>query len=181
MSVSGWIGVDLDGTLAHYEGWNGGSIGEPVPRMLERVKRWLAEDVDVRIFTARVAGQPHPCPDPDTPCPIESQRRLIQDWTEKHLGVRLPVTHQKDFAMIELWDDRAVSVKANTGLVLGGMGRFPDGKSSEDDEGELRMAVGVRNGVLIVDFNKETGWIGFDPQSAERLAQRLLKYAQTGT
>jgi hypothetical protein len=32
----GWIGVDLDGTLAIYGGWTGPrSIGEPVPKMLE--------------------------------------------------------------------------------------------------------------------------------------------------
>ncbi len=24
--MSGWIGVDLDGTLAHYDGWNGGVV-----------------------------------------------------------------------------------------------------------------------------------------------------------
>ncbi len=36
-SNSGWIGVDLDGTLAHYEGWNGANhIGEPLAPMLER-------------------------------------------------------------------------------------------------------------------------------------------------
>src|SRR5207344_2652938 len=51
----GWIGVDLDGTLAYYDQWRGPEhIGEPVPAMLERVQRWLAEGKDVRIFTARV-------------------------------------------------------------------------------------------------------------------------------
>jgi len=40
----GWIGVDLDGTLAHYEGFKGAQhIGEPISPMVERVKRWLAE------------------------------------------------------------------------------------------------------------------------------------------
>jgi len=29
----GWVGVDLDGTLAHYDGWKGADhIGEPGPR-----------------------------------------------------------------------------------------------------------------------------------------------------
>jgi hypothetical protein len=51
----GWIGVDLDGTLAYYDHWRGAEhIGEPIPAMLERVKRWLADGKDVRIFTARV-------------------------------------------------------------------------------------------------------------------------------
>ena len=55
MSSRGWIGVDLDGTLAEYAGWvSEEHIGHPVPMMLERVKAWLAEGKDVRIFTARV-------------------------------------------------------------------------------------------------------------------------------
>lgn len=53
--MSGWIGVDLDGTLAMYDGFKGPEhIGDPVPKMLERVKKWLAEGREVRIFTARV-------------------------------------------------------------------------------------------------------------------------------
>lgn len=49
-----WIGVDLDGTLAEYGSRNGANdIGNPVPKMLARVKKWLSEGKDVRIFTAR--------------------------------------------------------------------------------------------------------------------------------
>lgn len=105
-----WIGVDLDGTLAHYDGWvDGLHIGEPIPLMLERVRQWLAEDIEVRIFTARVGARG---------CAKHSQDELtsrIQDWTEKHLGKRLPVTCEKDLGMIELWDDRCVQVITNTG------------------------------------------------------------------
>ena len=44
MSTSGWVGVDLDGTLAQYDGWKGvDHIGDPVPKMLERVRNWLAD------------------------------------------------------------------------------------------------------------------------------------------
>ncbi len=108
--MSGWIGVDLDGTLALYDGWKGADhIGEPVPAMAARVRKWLGDGRDVRIFTARVAaqlGESH----------VEHTVRLIQDWTERHFGVRLPVTNLKDFGMIELWDDRAVQVIPNTGV-----------------------------------------------------------------
>ncbi len=110
MSKHGWIGVDLDATLATYDKWIGiEHIGDPVPAMLKRVKRWLAEGRDVRILTARVS---HGYADRDTAA------RYIQDWTERHLGVRLPVTCEKDMAMLELWDDRAVTVEANTGRQL---------------------------------------------------------------
>jgi hypothetical protein len=111
MSASGWIGVDLDGTLAKYNGWNNGEIGEPVPLMVKRVKGWIAEGVIVKIFTARVS--------------IEEDRDLvvekIQDWTQKHIGERLEVTNQKDYSMVELWDDRAIQVIPNKGLRVDGL------------------------------------------------------------
>lgn len=104
----GWIGVDLDGTLAAYGEWRGvDSIGDPVPHMVSRVHRWMAEGQDVRIMTARVSRPGE-----------EGWRALIaiQNWCQKHIGAVLPVTCQKDFAMIELWDDRAIQVIPNTGL-----------------------------------------------------------------
>jgi hypothetical protein len=54
--MPGWIGVDLDGTLAQYGKWAGiYYIGKPIPLMMARVKKWLAQGKDIRIFTARVA------------------------------------------------------------------------------------------------------------------------------
>lgn len=104
----GWIGVDLDGTLAIYDGWVGEEhIGPPVPKMVQRVKDWLSKGVEIRIFTARVT---------ETPGRDNSTiRRAIEDWCLLHIGQVLPITNIKDFAMIELWDDRAVRVIANTG------------------------------------------------------------------
>ena len=113
---NGWIGVDLDGTLAHYDGWKGfNHIGAPVPAMVARVRKWLEEGHDVRIFTARVShnGTPERM--------VEAQHALIRvmDWCEQHFGRTLPVTCTKDFAMVELWDDRAVQVHANIGEPVG--------------------------------------------------------------
>jgi hypothetical protein len=106
--VTAWRGVDLDGTLAMYEGWRGADhIGPPVPKMVERVKRWLAAGDEVRIVTARLSGL--------TPKEFFAARRAIQDWCVEHLGQKLAVTNEKDFGMIELWDDRAVQVIPNTG------------------------------------------------------------------
>lgn len=109
----GWIGVDLDGTLAHYDGWNGpGHIGEPVPAMLERVKRWVGEGHDVRIFTARVDGR-------QPAAVVAAVRKSIEDWCLKHIGKVLPITNVKDFTMDELYDDRAIHVSPNTGELHG--------------------------------------------------------------
>lgn len=114
---NGWIGVDLDGTLAHYDGWNGGAIGEPIPAMVRRVEDWLATGREVRVFTARVAatGKRKATGEVDSQEFADAQRLLIQDWTQRHFGARLPVTAVKDFACAELWDDRAVRVERNTG------------------------------------------------------------------
>ena len=108
--MRGWIGVDLDGTLALYDGWVGVShVGDPVPAMLDRVKRWLAKGYDVRIFTARVSR----------PEQEQEARQTIEAWCDEHIGQVLPITNVKDTRMVELWDDRAVQVKPNTGEPVG--------------------------------------------------------------
>ena len=114
MKENGWIGVDLDGTLAHYDGWKGdGIIGEPIGLMLARVKQWLAEGKEVRIFTARVGG--------DDEFAVFAETEAIKAWCQKHLGQELEVTCKKDYLMEELWDDRAVQVFPNTGLRVDGV------------------------------------------------------------
>lgn len=108
--MSGWIGVDLDGTLAHYDGWKGEAhVGEPIPAMVERVKGWLAAGREVRIFTAR-AGCPSDM--------LEAVEAPIKAWCVEHLGQELPITNVKDFGMVELWDDRCVQVVPNTGEIM---------------------------------------------------------------
>ncbi len=106
---SKWIGVDFDATLATYDIWRGdGHCGEPIAPMVNRVKQWLAEGEDVRIFTARVG-----------PGVMNERvaRRAITDWCVKHIGRGLPITATKDYGMVELWDDRAREVIPNTGVL----------------------------------------------------------------
>lgn len=113
--VQPWIAVDLDGTLAEYGEWLGfGVIGAPIPLMVERVKRWLAQGKTVKIFTARVA-----CGENDDPADVETSRLAIEIWCNTHIGRILPVTNKKDYGMVELWDDRAVAVIPNTGIIIG--------------------------------------------------------------
>ena len=111
MAASGWIGVDLDGTLAKYEGWKGvDHIGDPIPLMAQRVFEWLRDGIDVRIFTARVSSEDARA----------EALPYIESWLTKHFGRTIPVTHVKDFAMIELWDDRCIQVEPNTGRRMDG-------------------------------------------------------------
>ena len=114
----GYIAVDLDGTLARYEGWNGGSIGEPIMPMVNRVKGWLAAGHTVKIFTARMHGHGMTV-DVDGRFVPQDVLTPIQEWCAKHIGQVLEVTNKKDFGMIVLYDDRCVQVVANTGELVG--------------------------------------------------------------
>lgn len=105
-----WIGVDLDGTLAHHDKWRGlDHIGDPVPAMMARVRAWLDAGLDVRIFTARVSD----------PFEAGQARAAVERWCVKHLGRALPVTCVKDMHMDVLWDDRAIAVVKNLGIAIG--------------------------------------------------------------
>lgn len=107
MSDRVWIAVDLDGTLAHYDGWiHHTHVGEPVPQMLSRVRRWINQGRTVRIFTARVSA-----PEPERSEAIAA----IQNWLVQCGLPPLEVTNVKDFKMVEMWCDRAVGVVPNTG------------------------------------------------------------------
>lgn len=56
-----WIGIDLDGTAAHYDGWKGVEhIGEPIEKIINLIKLMITTEykgkpIKVKFFTARVA------------------------------------------------------------------------------------------------------------------------------
>lgn len=118
--AQGWIGVDLDGVLAVYP-HSFPEIGPPIPTMVERVRGWLADGKDVRIFTARVAVVPGlrntDGQEADVVFAVE-QRTKIRAWCEQQFGCVLPVTATKDFLMYELWDDRCVQMLSNEGITV---------------------------------------------------------------
>lgn len=101
----GWIGVDLDGTLARSDTlFTLDRIGDPVPKMLHRVKSMVERGTRVKIFTARAS-------DPD-------QIPLIKTWLRENEIPNLEITNVKDYDMIRLYDDRAIQVIANTGDIV---------------------------------------------------------------
>lgn len=112
----GWIGVDLDGTLAYDSPaaeWGGiEKIGEPIPAMVERIKKWLADGEDVRILTARVNPIHTPLAE------VAAFSVALEKWCTAQFGRGLRFTHAKDYDMRELWDDRAVQVIRNTGVAV---------------------------------------------------------------
>jgi hypothetical protein len=71
-------------------------IGKPIPSRMDQVKKLLAQGTDVRIFSARVADDP-----------AGDVRREIEQWCEKNLGRKLPVTNAKDDNLAFIVDDKA--------------------------------------------------------------------------
>jgi hypothetical protein len=96
----GWIGVDLDGTLAEYQGSHGPDhIGQIITPMKMRIIKWLGNGTTVKIMTARVSI------DPETNAPI------VQAWLVKNGLPPLEITCCKDYGMIEQY--RLSSTLAN--------------------------------------------------------------------
>ena len=99
----GWVGVDLDGTLAKYPPQEGAIIGEVIPDMVERLMNWHQAGIELRIFTVRAV--------------TNKGIWQVKAWLKANSLPDLKVTAVKDSGMIELWDDRAIRVIKNTGGV----------------------------------------------------------------
>ena len=113
--LNAWIGVDLDGTLAHYDefkGWN--VIGDPIPDMIKQIKEWRSKGITVKILTARAS---------EASCKLSNITRdqiedVIHAWCQKHIGEKLPVTSEKDHFMIFSCDDSVVQIIKNKGIPI---------------------------------------------------------------
>ena len=102
---TGWIGVDLDGTLAYYDDRSSiEEVGAAIPDMLALVKKMINNGLRVKIFTARAT-------DPE-------QLPLIRKWLKANGLPELEITNIKDYYMQKLYDDRCVQVEKNTGRLI---------------------------------------------------------------
>lgn len=113
--AQGWIGVDLDGTLAkhdHFISWD--YIGDPIPKMVDRIKAWRKRGIVVKIFTARLSHASRAL----SKVSYEDMANVIKAWTKKHIGEELPVTSEKDWEMMFFCDDSAVQMDKNLGVPL---------------------------------------------------------------
>jgi hypothetical protein len=60
---------------------------------------------------------------------------------------------------------------------LGKTGEHPRGRLTPTDEGGIRIAVGQKNGAIVLDFGTPVAWIGFSPAEARQIAESLVKHA----
>lgn len=61
--------------------------------------------------------------------------------------------------------------------LLGATGQFPLGKLTPSDEGELKLAIGRKDGKVVLVFGKPVAWIGFTAEQAREIAQMLVEHA----
>ena len=60
---------------------------------------------------------------------------------------------------------------------FGATGKYPEGKLSQDDEGELQFGITNANGQVIINFGKPVAWLGMQPQQALAIADALTRHA----
>ena len=70
------------------------------------------------------------------------------------------------------------NVASELGEPLGPTGQFPEGKLTSHDEGEIRLAIGQKDGKVFVDFGSQVIWIGFTPAQAKEIARILVRNAE---
>jgi len=108
-----WVGFDLDGTLAMYDGWKGDQhIGEPIAEVVSIAKELHSKGQRIKIFTARVAQNSW------GKASLEQIEGAIWKWCDKHLGFRPEITCEKDRWMLDFYDDRCNQVLKNRGKLL---------------------------------------------------------------
>ena len=110
-----WIGCDLDGTLAKYDGWKGWDhIGDPVPNMVTRIKNYMARGITVKIWTARASKVSLARNNLE----FSQMEKVIQDWTEKHLGKRLEVVARESLkeVRVPITKTKLPSLKATSSI-----------------------------------------------------------------
>lgn len=57
------------------------------------------------------------------------------------------------------------------------MADYPRGKLRADDEGELSVAMGVKDGTVVIDFGKPIRWLGLGAKDARAWADKLRELA----
>ena len=66
---------------------------------------------------------------------------------------------------------------APTNRALGPTGRFPEGRLTENDEGEIRLAVGTFKGTVTMNFGVPIASLGLTPKQARGVALALRQHA----
>lgn len=185
--------LDFDGVVHSYSsGWQGADVitDPPVAGAMRFI--WDAtEYFRVAIYSSRSCQ----------PGGLRAMRKYVthhfrEAWAsdrttcdDKLAEIEWP--REKPSAMVSI-DDRALTVDGTWPTVsallrfkpwnkrpVGATGAFPQGHLNDDDQGELRVAVGYDklDGIVRVEFGKPVSWLGLPLPEAKQLALLLLKHA----
>jgi hypothetical protein len=187
--------LDFDGVIHSYSsGWKGADVipDPPVDGAMKFI--WDAsEHFRVAIFSSRT-NQPGGFGAMQSWLYEHfhgySATRATQWEAEQKLGeIEWPT--EKPAAFITI-DDRALTFDGTWPTIealkefqpwnkrpFGATGQFPQGKVSDDDEGELRLGVAYDklNGIVRIEFGKPVAWLGLPPPQAIEFAKVLMKNA----
>lgn len=192
------ICVDFDGVINSYKsGWTGVSDlpDEPVHGAIE----WLMQHLPV---PDSICAMAHPYEGPEVQIYSSRSkswfgRRAMKRWLVKH-GLHpayiadniLKFPSKKPAAFLTI-DDRAIcfngrfptaqemlAFKPWHKLKLGATNKYPYGKISTDDEGEIRLAVGHDRDFVHVQFGKPIAWLSLPSSEAKELGSLLLNHAK---
>lgn len=182
------ICVDFDGVIHSYSsGWQGVDVisDDPVPGAIE----WLMDHLPIPEGVSTMHAGDYRGPEVQ----IYSSRskdpagvRAMQAWLIKH-GMRseyitdgiLKFPTQKPAAFLTI-DDRAICFNGKFPTSEEMMAFKPwnkrsysEGQLTPDDEGDLMLAVGEKDGNVVIDFGKQIVWLGLPPDSAIELARMI--------
>lgn len=105
------IALDLDRTLAKCTG-DYTKVGEIIPSMVFKIKKWLARGYKITIFTARVSTN-----DWHTESIANEQKKMIFDWMVANGLPAMDITSDKHPSFTHIIDDRAFHVIPNSGVI----------------------------------------------------------------
>lgn len=74
--------------------------------------------------------------------------------------------------------EREALLKQHLSENVGPTGKYPEGKISGRDEGEIAFAVGVEDGKIVLNFGKPVAWVGFTPEQAMEIARMIRNKAK---
>lgn len=184
--------VDFDGVIHSYtSGWQGVDViaDDPVPGAIE----WLMAHLPMPEPIGHFGDYSGP------EAQIYSSRskdasgvRAMKDWLIKHGLPSAYITDdvlkfptQKPAAFLTI-DDRAVcfnGVFPTTEEMLSFKPwykrDYPDGQLGPSDEGALQIAIGTKDGNVMIDFGKQIEWLAFGREHAIALAKMIVKHAES--
>jgi hypothetical protein len=129
--------IDLDGTLAHYDKFEGKDIiGKPIQKVVDLVKNFIHDGDKVTIFTARADN--------------EKAIKAIKEWCKEHVGKELDVTNIKLSSFDLFYDDKAITVEKNTGNILSKPKEDKELNESLEEEKLFLNTLGIINNFNLI-------------------------------